>query len=58
MIEEASCQKIKERVQELLEKYEVSEETSYSTQEKNNIYQCIIKYKKTENGITLEHQQV
>lgn len=46
MIEEASCQKIKERIQKLLEKYEISEETSYSTQEKNNIYQCIIKYKK------------
>lgn len=46
MLEEASCQKIKERIQKLLEKYDISEETSYSIQEKNNIYQCIIKCKK------------
>lgn len=44
MLEKARCQKLNDRISKLLEKYEISENFSYSTQEKDGVYQCVIKY--------------
>ncbi|MCI8397663.1 MAG: tyrosine-type recombinase/integrase [Clostridia bacterium] len=44
MLEEARCQKLNDRISKLLEKYNISENFSYSTQEKDGVYQCVIKY--------------
>lgn len=44
MIEKARNQKIEQRVKKLLQQCNVSTETTYTIQEKNNTYQCVIKY--------------
>ena len=46
MLEEARNQKLKKRVEGLLDKYNISEDSSYSIQEKDNIYQCVIRYQR------------
>ena len=46
MLEEARDQKLISRIEKLTEKYEISEEISYSLQEKDNVYQCVIRYQK------------
>lgn len=45
MLKEASKQKIIKRIEKLIEKYDISMDISYSLQEKDDIYQCVIKYK-------------
>ena len=44
MLNEASKQKIIQRIQKIIEKNDISINISYSTQEKDDIYQCVIKY--------------
>jgi len=46
MLKEARNQKLKKRINKLLEKYEITEDITYSLQEKDNIYQCVIKYQR------------
>lgn len=46
MLEEARNQKLEERIKKLLENYKISEEISYTTQEKDGVYQCVIRYQK------------
>ena len=45
MLNEAGRQKLVDRIDKLLEKYNIIGDISYSTREKKGIYQCIIKYK-------------
>ena len=45
MLKEASKQKIIKRIQKLIENSDISIDISYSLQEKDGIYQCVIKYK-------------
>lgn len=46
MLEEARNQKLIKRINGLLEKYKISEDITYSIQEKDNVYQCVIRYQK------------
>ncbi|MBS6251768.1 MAG: site-specific integrase [Clostridium sp.] len=46
MLKEARNQKLITRINKLLQKYIISEDITYSLQEKDNIYQCVIKYQK------------
>lgn len=46
MVEEARNQKLINRIDKLLENYEISNEIIYTVQEKKGIYQCVIDYKK------------
>lgn len=46
MLDEARKQKIIKRIKRILEKNEVSEDITYSVQEKDNVYQCVIRYQK------------
>lgn len=46
MLEEARNQKLIKRIEKLLEKYEITEDISYSVQEKDKVYQCVIRYYK------------
>ena len=48
MLEEARYQKLIKRIKDLTRKYGISEDISYSLQEKDNIYQCVIRYQKNE----------
>jgi len=48
MLKEASKEKIIKRIQKLIENNRISMEISYSLQEKDSIYQCVIKYKSNE----------
>lgn len=46
MLEEARNQKLINRINKLLEKYDISENISHTIQEKDGIYQCVISYQK------------
>ena len=46
MLKEARNQKLITRINKLLQKYTISEDITYSLQEKDGIYQCVIKYQK------------
>lgn len=46
MLKEARNKKLITRINKLLQKYTISEDITYSLQEKDNIYQCVIKYQK------------
>ncbi len=46
MLEEARYQKLIKRIKDLNEKYKISEDITYSLQEKDNVYQCVIRYQK------------
>lgn len=46
MIEEARNLKLEKRINNLLEQHVISDQMSYSLQEKRGIYQCVIKYQK------------
>ena len=46
MTEESRNKKIISRINKLLEKYDISENISYTIQEKDKIYQCVIDYRK------------
>ncbi len=46
MLEKARSQKLEKRIKKLLEKYEISEQITYTLQEKDGVYQCVIKYQK------------
>jgi len=46
MLSEARSQKLLKRINKLLEKYKISEDITYSLQEKNDIYQCVISYQR------------
>ncbi len=46
MTEETRNKKIISRINKLLEKYDISENISYTIQEKDKIYQCVIDYRK------------
>lgn len=52
MLKEASKQKIIKRIQKLIENNNISIDISYSVQEKESIYQCVIKYKVNEKWKT------
>lgn len=52
MLKEASKQKIIKRIQKLIENNNISIDISYSVQEKEGIYQCVIKYKVNEKWKT------
>lgn len=45
MLQETRKQILLKRINKILEKYRISEDITYSIQEKNNIYQCVISYK-------------
>ena len=45
-MQEASNQKLIKRINNLLERYEISGDITYSIQEKDGIYQCVIRYQK------------
>lgn len=44
MLEEARKQKLVKRIENLIENCQISEDFSYSLQEKDNVYQCVIRY--------------
>lgn len=46
MLKEARNQKLITRINKLLQKYTISKDITYSLQEKDGIYQCVIKYQK------------
>lgn len=46
MLSEARSQKLLKRINKILETYKVSENITYSLQEKKEIYQCVISYQK------------
>lgn len=46
MLNEARNQKLIKRIEKILAKFDISEEFSYSVQEKDGIYQCVIRYQK------------
>ena len=46
MLKEARNKKLITRINKLLQKYTISEDITYSLQEKDGIYQCVIKYQK------------
>lgn len=46
MLKKARNQKLITRINKLLQKYTISEDITYSLQEKDGIYQCVIKYQK------------
>lgn len=46
MLDEARIQKLVKRIEKLLEQYKISEDISYTVQEKDGIYQSVIRYQK------------
>lgn len=46
MLEEARNQKLIKRIDKLLEKNEIAEDMSYTVQDKDGVYQCVISYQK------------
>lgn len=46
MLSEASKKKLTKRIQDLVKKYEISENISYSLQKKHEKYNCVIRYQK------------
>ena len=49
MLTEARNQKLLKRINKLLTKYKISENITYTLQEKKGIYQCIISYQRDNN---------
>lgn len=46
MLEEARNQKLIQRINKLLKKYNISDKVTYSIQSKDGIYQCLIRYQR------------
>ncbi len=44
MLSEASKQKLLKRIHKAIKNSEISKDISYSVQDKDGIYQCVIKY--------------